>query len=215
MAKVVYKNCKGDLITVDYERTFEICSDDPTSFEFDRDIWRIEVVGQCQQTDRGAEDPPIKPVDLPKNTAGVFRVAHDLPSNFTLPMIIGGKVSVGPTGYSISNAPNLNLPSFVYSRSEVLPAVDVSGKQQNFEIVNITISVENLGDFDLLSTGLDTYLQLLNRAIGNRTNIDFTLSVFLTMREANIIPDNNPNPPITGGPLGNTDDVSQRPRLPR
>lgn len=215
MARVVYKNCKGDVIEVDYERTFEICSDDPASFQYDRSVWRIEPVGQCQQTDRGAEEPPIKPVDLPKNTVGVFRVFHDLPSNFTLPLIIGGKVSVPSSGYSISNAPTLTLPSFVYSRSEVLNAVDVSGKQKLFEITNITISIDGLGDFDLLSTGLDTYVQLLDRAIGQKTTIDTTLTVSLTLQEANIVDENIPNPPITGGPLGNTDDVSRRPRLPQ
>lgn len=49
MAIVKYKDCSGADKSVDKQSTFEICSTDIGSFQYDKSLWRVEEIGSCAE----------------------------------------------------------------------------------------------------------------------------------------------------------------------
>lgn len=58
MARVSYEDCSGQSSSVDKSSTFEVCSNNPNSFQYDPSLWRVEEVGMCSE-DKEDEDPLI------------------------------------------------------------------------------------------------------------------------------------------------------------
>ena len=49
MARVAYEDCSGQSSSVDKASTFEVCSNNPNSFQYDPSLWRVEEVGMCSE----------------------------------------------------------------------------------------------------------------------------------------------------------------------